>query len=343
MTVAIGLIAVPQAARAATSAPKASHPGPMLSASLKAKATGKPVAIPSRTTQTSTTMALPNGKFEMTTSVMPVRVQQGGRWVPVSGTLHKVAGGYAPAATPSGLVLSAGGRGPLAAMTASDGRRLTLSVPFALPAPVVSGADVTYRNVLPGVDLQVTATNQGGIAESLVIKNAAAAKNPAVRGFRLTPRTSGLTLHTDAAGNMTAGSAFLKPAPQVKLAKLLSARKLTFPVIFAAVVNPASSGTEGYVETKQGCPTQTLYNVPQTNGLGIGYQNSPNSACEGLYRSFYQINTSNINSSMVVSSATLLTAETFGSDLDCSHTWPVTLNWGVGGHPTLTETTAPAS
>jgi hypothetical protein len=283
------------------------------SASAAARHTGRPVSVPSMTSQTSTTVALPDGKFEMTTFVMPVRVRQAGRWVPVSATLHKVAGGYASGATPSGLVLSAGGRGPLAVMTASGGRRLTLSAPIALPAPVVSGASALYRNVLPGVDLQITATNQGGISESLVIKNAAAAKNPAVRGFHIISHA--------------VGHAFLMPAPQVKLVTLLSARKLKFPVIFAAVVNPASSGTEGYVETKQGCPTQTLYNVPQTNGLGIGYQNSPGSACEGLYRSFYQINTSNINSSMVVSSATLLTAETYGSDLDCSDTWPVTLKW----------------
>jgi len=333
MTCAVSLIAVPQS-RAVAAAPLLSRPapGPMLSASLKARATGKAVPIPSRTTQTSTTVALPDGKFKMTSTVMPVRVQQAGRWVPVSARLHKVAGGYAPGATPSGLVLSAGGRGPLAVMTPRDGRRLTLSVPFALPAPVVSGVSATYPNVVPGADLRVTATSQGGLSDSLVIKNAVAAKSAAVRGFHVTPRTSGLRLHTDAAGNLTAGSAFSMPAPQVGLAKLLSSRKLKFPVIFAAVVNPASSGTEGYVETKQGCPTQTLYNVPQTNGLGIGYQNSPNTACEGLYRSFWQINTSNLNSSMDVESATLLTAETYGSDLTCSDTWPATLKWtnGIG-------------
>lgn len=27
----------------------------------------------------------------------------------------------------------------------------------------------------------------------------------------------------------------------------------------------------------------------------------------------------------------------------CAHTWPVTLNWGIGDHPTLTETAAPVS
>jgi hypothetical protein len=314
---------------AVASAPRALHPapGPLRAASLKAKATGKAVPVPSRTTQTSTVVALPDGKFEMTTHVMPVRVKQAGRWVPVSATLRRVAGGYSPVASLSGLVLSAGGRGPLAVLTASGGRRLTLSVPFALPAPVVSGAGVSYRNVLPGVDLRVTATSQGGIDDSLVIKNAAAAKNPAVRGFHLSPRASGLRLRTDAAGNMTAGSAFFAPAPPVKLTRLLSARRLRFPVIFDAVVNPASSGTEGYVETQQGCPTYKTYNVVQPNGEGIGYQNSPGSACEGLYESYWQINTSNLNSSMVVSSATLLTSETYGSDLTCSDTWPVTLKW----------------
>jgi hypothetical protein len=263
-------------------------------------------------------------------------VKQDGRWVPVSATLHRVDDGYAPAATPSGLVLSGGGRGPLAVMTTSGGRRLTLSVPFALPAPAVSGATATYRNVLPGVDLQVAATSQGGLTDSLVIKNADAAKNPAVRGFRVSPSASGLTLHTSAAGEVAAavpgGSTFVMPAPRVKLATLLSAPKLAFPVKFAAVVNPASSGTEGYAEAKQDCSSDPTYNVPQTNGEGIGYQNSPGTTCEGLYRSYWQINTTNLNSSMDISSATLLIAETYGSDLDCSDTWPATLKWtgGIG-------------
>jgi hypothetical protein len=310
--------------------------GPMAAAVAQARASGKVVPVPSWTTQTSTVVALPDGKFQMTTYVLPVRVKQDGRWVPVSATLHRVDGGYSPAATPSGLVMSAGGRGPLAVMTTSAGRRLALSVPFALPAPAVSGASATYRNVLPGVDLQVTATSQGGISDSLVIKNAVAAKNRAVRGFRISPSASGLTLHATAAGGLTAatpgGSAFLMPAPQVKLTTLLSAPKLAFPVKFAAVVNPASSGTEGYAEAKQDCSSDPTYNVPQTNGEGIGYQNSPGSTCEGLYRSYWQINTTNLNSSMVVSSATLLTAETYGSDLSCSDTWPATLKWtgGIG-------------
>jgi hypothetical protein len=310
--------------------------GAMGTALAQARASGKTVPVPSMTTQTSSTVALPDGKFQMTTYVMPVRVKQNGRWVPVSATLHRVAGGYAPAATPSGLVLSAGGRGPLAVMTTSAGKRLSLSVPFALPAPVVSGTTATYRNVLPGSDLKVTATAQGGITDSLVVKTAAAAKSPAVRGFKTTSSASGLTLRTGVGGNVTAaassGPGFVMPAPRVKLATVLAAPRLALPVSFASVVNPASSGTEGYVETQQGCPTYLTYNVAQTNGEGIGYQNSPGTACEGLYRSFWQLNTSNLNSSMVISSATLLTAETFGSDLTCSHTWPATLKWtdGIG-------------
>lgn len=351
--VAMGLLTAP-AGHASAANP------PQQTATVRAKETGRPVPVPSMTTQTSTTVALPDGKFEMTTYVMPVRVKQDGRWVPVSATLHRVAGGYSPAATPSGLVLSAGGSGPLAVMRTAGGQRLSLSLPFRLPAPSVDGATATYPDVLPGVDLKVTATSQGGFSEVLVIKNAAAAKNPALRQLRLSTSTDGLKVRTDATGNMTAvtangKTAFVAPAPTMwdsqgkhvtKMSlrtaagalvltpdhAMLTSPETRYPVTIDPSVNPASSGTEGYVETQQGCPTYLTYNKAQTYGEGIGYQNAPGTACQGIYRSFYQINTTNLNSSMVVSKATLLTAETYGSDLTCSDTWPVTLKWtnGIG-------------
>jgi hypothetical protein len=344
------------AGSAAVGTPK---PTPMQAALAQAVRTGRAVQVPSMTSETSTTVARPDGTFAMTTSVMPVRIMRNGAWVPVSATLHRVAGGYAPAATPSGLTLSAGGTGPLAVMTTPAGQRLAVSFPFRLPAPVIAWGTATYRDVLPGVDMRVTVTDQGGFGEVLVIKNAAAAGNPALDQLKLSTTATGLNVRTDATGNMTAvtaagKTAFLAPAPQMwdaarhaaamKLRStagglllipdhaMLTAQGTKYPVILDPSVNPASSGTEGYVETQQGCPTYLTYNVAQTNGEGTGYQNSPGSACEGLYRSFYQIKTTNLNSSMVVSSATLLTAETYGSDLTCSHTWPVTLKWtdGIG-------------
>ena len=130
-------------------------------------------------------------------------------------------------------------------------------------------------------------------------------------------------MRTDATGNLAAvtsrgAAAFIEPPAQAQVTGS--------QVVAAAVVNPASSGVGGYVETQQGCPTYNTWDTAQTNGEGVGYD-EPGSACEGLYRSFYQFDTENLNSSMVVSSATMLTAETYGSDLGCSDTWPVTAKW----------------
>jgi hypothetical protein len=369
-------------------------PGPMGAALLTAKATGNEVAVPSRTTATSTTVALPDGKFAMTTYVMPVRVKQHGAWVPVSAALRRNADGtWSPAATPSGLVLSGGGTGPFAVLTSPSGKRLSMTFGFRLPTPSVTGATVDYADVLPGVDLDVTATDQGGFDEVLVIKNAAAAADPALRQLRITTAADGLTVRTDAAGNMTASPAGGSPqfvaapprmwdsgtltgVPQAAASRVtesstatpssgahvaaiglravpgalvltLNQRMLTapstrFPVFADPVVNPASSGTGDYTETQQGCPTYTNWDSPQTNGEGAGFQNYPGTSCQGLYRSFYQLNTENLNSSMVVSSATLLTAETYGSDQDCSDTWPVTVKWTSPIHPDTDWNTQPS-
>jgi hypothetical protein len=54
------------------------------------------------------------------------------------------------------------------------------------------GDTATYRDVLPGVDLEVTASDQGGLKEVLVIRNAAAAADPALRRLRLAIATRGL-------------------------------------------------------------------------------------------------------------------------------------------------------
>ena len=116
------------------------------------------------------------------------------------------------------LTLSGGGSGPLATLSSSDGKTLSITMPFPLPTPTVDGATATYANVLPDVDLDVRATELGGIDEVLEVKTAAAAANPALASLRLTTSGDGLTMEDDGQGGLQAvddsGTAlFVAPTP----------------------------------------------------------------------------------------------------------------------------------
>jgi len=173
------------------------------------------------TTPDSTTTANPDGSFILTQSVAPVQTWQNGTWASLDPTLHANADGtVSPAVTTSSLVLSGGGTSPLAVMSGS-GRSLSVSWPGTLPAPTLSGATATYANVLPSVDLVVTADGQGDFSHVLVVKTATAAANPALASLSLAVSTPGLTISAASAGDLTAAvgpsavPAFTTPAPTI--------------------------------------------------------------------------------------------------------------------------------
>jgi hypothetical protein len=363
---------------------------PLEAASQQAVATGQPVTVDSMTTETTIVVAEPDGSVQMTSNPQPVRVQKSGSWAAVSASLTANGDGtYSPAATPSGLTLSGGGAGPLVTMTDPAGQSLAVTFPFTLPTPSVSGDTATYSNVLPDVDLEVIANSQGGFSDLLVVKDAAAAADPALATLNLTTTTNGLAVSADSAGNIDATApdgtvAFQAPTPMMwdtaagsgttpsaaaerqaaTLAETgsagatdvgqttpipvsdsgstltltppsaaLTGTGVNYPVYIDPAINPASSGTYGYAEAKEGCAQQTNYDSPQPNGEGVGYVNPnyPNDGCTGVERSYYQIDTSNLTSAMVISKATLLTSETYGSDQGCSNTHPVTVHWTTAG------------
>lgn len=125
----------------------------------------------------------PAGARTLVTSAVPHRAKHpDGTWGPIDLTLRRVGDTLVPTAAPASVAFSAGGAGPLVTV-AAEGHTMSLAWPAPLPKPTLTGATATYAEVLPDVDLVVTAT-EAGFSHALVVKSARAAANPAVRHAR---------------------------------------------------------------------------------------------------------------------------------------------------------------
>ncbi|MEV6525806.1 LamG-like jellyroll fold domain-containing protein [Longispora sp. NPDC051575] len=144
-------------------------------------------------TGTAQTFARPEGGYTTEGSVAPRWSHRpDGSWSPIDTTLVATGGTVAPKASALPVTFSGGGTGPLATLRDGD-RELAVSWPGgALPAPTLSGDSATYPEVLPGVDLTVTATALG-FSEVLVVKNRQAAADPALREVTFGLATKGVT------------------------------------------------------------------------------------------------------------------------------------------------------
>ncbi|KJK54872.1 VCBS repeat-containing protein, partial [Saccharothrix sp. ST-888] len=170
-----------------------------------AKATGKPAAVDALTTETALTQVNPDGTLTTVDRIQPVRTKRNGTWADLDATLHKnVDGTLSPAVSSTGLAISGGGSGPMATVTTADGRKLAVSAPFTLPTPTLDGASATYANMLPDVDLQVTALPAGGWRDVIIVRTAAAAADPRLKSLRFPVKAEGLNISADDAGNLTA-------------------------------------------------------------------------------------------------------------------------------------------
>lgn len=177
-----------------------------IAAAVRAERTGHPVIVGSQTTDTLEVLAHPDGRFEFISNALPVRVQVHGRWVQISTSLRRDSdGSWTAALTSAPVTFSGGGTGTLAVVTdPATGRSVSVSVPFDLPRPRVTGSVALYPDVLPGVDLRLQATSTG-YQEVLVIHNAAAAADPRLRALTFTLRGGpGVTLRRGQDGAVTA-------------------------------------------------------------------------------------------------------------------------------------------
>jgi Concanavalin A-like lectin/glucanases superfamily len=215
---AAGAAAAPAASRTAAGA---ARPG-LLSAAqagARARSQGRPVIASALTTPTSQTTVSPAGISTTTESLLPTRAWRGGGWRALDPDLRASGGTVAPAVTANGLVLSGGGSAPLAVLD-NHGRTLSLSWPGPLPRPTLSGATATYHGVLPGVNLAVTVTPQGGFSEVLIVTSAKAAADPALARLVLRASAPGMRVSVAdgelrVAASAAARPVFTAPPPQM--------------------------------------------------------------------------------------------------------------------------------
>jgi hypothetical protein len=169
----------------------------------RAKQTGTAVPVEAAKTATDEVTANPDGTLAVSTSVLPTRKKVNGVWRDLDATLQRNPdGSLSPAVTTNRLTLSSGGSGPMATMS-SGGMSVAFTLPMALPEPTLDGDAATYPDVLPDVDLVVTADRQGGLSHVFVVHTAAAAANQALHRLSVATHNVGVAMSADAAGNIT--------------------------------------------------------------------------------------------------------------------------------------------
>lgn len=157
----------------------------------QASDTGARVEITSQETEFSTSYANPTGTLTTELSSTPVRVEQDGDWVPVDYDLTVADGQVVPKAGDTDVAFSDGGDRDLGGVQAGSEASLDVGWLHNVPTPTLAGNTATYAEVLPGVDLIMTAI-PGGYTEVLKVKNAAAAANPALNELRFPTDVQGL-------------------------------------------------------------------------------------------------------------------------------------------------------
>lgn len=172
----------------------------------EARASGRQVEVLDDASMTRKVVANPDGSLTETLSAEPMRVARESGWVDVDTTLIREPGGVIrPRAAAADLEIGDGGDAEFAAVTGGS-VRVGLSWDGDLPDPVLSGNSATYVEVLPGVDLVVTA-GVTSVSEVVVVKNAKAAALPQIRNLSFPIDVTGGSLTETAGGGFAAQSA----------------------------------------------------------------------------------------------------------------------------------------
>jgi hypothetical protein len=196
---------LPQAAASTAETDPASL-GEAQQALAEAEQSGQRVEVTGERSERTTVFANPDGfTFTLEESAVPVRVAKpDGGWQAPDATLVKRSdGSVGPKAAAVQIAFSAGGdKAPLARIE-DEGRSLALQWSQALPAPQLDGSSALYPEVLPGVDLKVTATPES-FQPVFVVKTPEAAANDELKKLTFGLKANGLDVREGAAGNLAA-------------------------------------------------------------------------------------------------------------------------------------------
>ncbi|GAA1613449.1 hypothetical protein GCM10009789_79610 [Kribbella sancticallisti] len=318
---------------------------PLAKAGVEARQSGRRVEVPSLRSETAEVYVNPDGTKTMDQHAVPVRVRKGTGWVAPDSTLVKLADGTVRAkAAMTPIVLSGGGSGHLLTI-GERGQRLSMGWPGKLPAPRLDKSTAVYPEVLPGVDLRID-VGINDFSHLLVVKNRAAALNPALRTLRypissdslkLTVRPDGTTLARDRKGKQV----FSAPPPTmwdatkkpfrlgIALAgtamtltpdqKMLADPKTKFPVL----IDPSiGGGLINWLHVSNIMGNQTAWNYDRLDeGAKVGrvYGDAGK-----LYRSMFLLRTTS-------------GAQTIAGSQIVGATFRITLNKTPTGSPTPTQ------
>ncbi|WP_174546718.1 LamG-like jellyroll fold domain-containing protein [Nocardiopsis dassonvillei] len=168
-----------------------------------AEQTGEPVEIPSLTDEKTQHFANPDGTFTAEVSAIPVRVRSGEGWVDVDTTLVAGDDGLVrPRAAGMDIAFSGGGDAPMARIGIGS-NSVALDWVADLPTPTLDGDQATYADVLPDVDLVLTAGVEG-FTQVLVVHTPEAAASPELAELELPLDATGVSVVADEHGNIEA-------------------------------------------------------------------------------------------------------------------------------------------
>ncbi|MFE7950707.1 LamG domain-containing protein [Streptomyces sp. NPDC057426] len=171
----------------------------------KAADSGDRVEVVGERTERETVFANPDGAtFTLEKSTVPVRVDTGNGWAEPDPTLtRREDGSIGPKAAVVDLSFSGGGPGEGLATIGQDGQSVSMGWPGQLPEPRLDSERAVYENVLPDVNLILTATVDG-FRQVLEVETPEAAALPELKAIEYGLKADGLRLREGAVGSVEA-------------------------------------------------------------------------------------------------------------------------------------------